>query len=326
MQNRRTVLAACASALAAPLLGTRASAQAWPTRNLSLIVPFTPGGSTDILARLLGQKLQESLGRSVIVESRPGAGGSIGSDQVAKAAPDGHTLLMGHIGTLAVNPGIYPRLPYDPVRSFAPVSLIARVHNVLVVTPDLPVRSVADLIALARARPGALNYATGGNGSAAHIATAAFADAAGLNLVHVPYRGTAPAVQDLLGGRIQIMLTGAPVVLPLAQAGQLRALGVSGERRLAAAPEIPTIAEAALPGFEASQWYGIVSPAGTPEPVVDRLNAAIRAAFADPVVAARLEQEGAEVWTSTPAEFRTLIETEIARWGALIRRAGIRAE
>jgi tripartite-type tricarboxylate transporter receptor subunit TctC len=197
---------------------------------------------------------------------------------------------------------------------------------VLVVTPDLPVRNVADLIALARAPPGALNNATGGNGSAAHIATAAFADAAGLNLVHVPYRGTAPAVQDLLGGRIQIMLTGAPVVLPLAQAGQLRALGVSGERRLAAAPEIPTIAEAALPGFEASQWYGIVAPAGTPEPVVERLNAAIRAAFADPAVATRLEQEGAEVWTSTPAEFRALIEAEIARWGALIRRAGIRAE
>jgi len=326
MQNRRTVLAACASALAVPLLAHRATAQAWPTRNLSLIVPFTPGGSTDILARLLGQKLQESLGRSVIVESRPGAGGSIGSDQVAKATPDGHTLLMGHIGTLAVNPGIYPKLPYDPVRSFAPVSLIARVHNVLVVTPDLPVRSVADLIALARARPGTLNYATGGNGSAAHIATAAFADAAGLNLVHVPYRGTSPAVQDLLGGRIQIMLTGAPVVLPLAQAGQLRALGVSGERRLAAAPELPTIAEAALPGFEASQWYGIVAPAGTPEPVVERLNAAIRAAFADPAVATRLEQEGAEVWTSTPAEFRALIEAEIARWGALIRRAGIRAE
>ena len=326
MQSRRTVLAACASAITVPLLGYRAAAQAWPTRNLSLIVPFTPGGSTDILARLLGQKLQESLGRSVIVESRPGAGGSIGSDQVAKATPDGHTLLMGHIGTLAVNPGIYPKLPYDPVRSFAPVSLIARVHNVLVVTPDLPVRSVADLIALARAQPGTLNYATGGNGSAAHIATAAFADAAGLNLVHVPYRGTSPAVQDLLGGRIQIMLTGAPVVLPLAQAGQLRALGVSGERRLAAAPELPTIAEAALPGFEASQWYGIVAPAGTPEPVVERLNAAIRAAFADPAVVTRLEQEGAEVWTSTPAEFRALIEAEIARWGALIRRAGIRAE
>ena len=326
MQSRRTVLAACASAITVPLLGYRAAAQAWPTRNLSLIVPFTPGGSTDILARLLGQKLQESLGRSVIVESRPGAGGSIGSDQVAKATPDGHTLLMGHIGTLAVNPGIYPKLPYDPVRSFAPVSLIARVHNVLVVTPDLPVRSVADLIALARARPGTLNYATGGNGSAAHIATAAFADAAGLNLVHVPYRGTSPAVQDLLGGRIQIMLTGAPVVLPLAQAGQLRALGVSGERRLAAAPELPTIAEAALPGFEASQWYGIVAPAGTPEPVVERLNAAIRAAFADPAVVTRLEQEGAEVWTSTPAEFKALIEAEIARWGALIRRAGIRAE
>ena len=326
MQSRRTVLAACASAITVPLLGYRAAAQAWPTRNLSLIVPFTPGGSTDILARLLGQKLQESLGRSVIVESRPGAGGSIGSDQVAKATPDGHTLLMGHIGTLAVNPGIYPKLPYDPVRSFAPVSLIARVHNVLVVTPDLPVRSVADLIALARAQPGTLNYATGGNGSAAHIATAAFADAAGLNLVHVPYRGTSPAVQDLLGGRIQIMLTGAPVVLPLAQAGQLRALGVSGERRLAAAPELPTIAEAALPGFEASQWYGIVAPAGTPEPVVERLNAAIRAAFADPAVVTRLEQEGAEVWTSTPAEFKALIEAEIARWGALIRRAGIRAE
>ena len=202
MLNRRTFIGASASLMATSTLPNSACAQAWPARNITLVVPFTPGGSTDILARLLGQKLQEALGRSVIIESRPGAGGSIGSDAVARATPDGYTLLMGHIGTLAVNPAIYPKLNYDPAKSFAPVSLIARVHNVLVVNPEVPARSVAELIGYARANPGKLNYATGGNGSAAHIATAAFAYAAGLDIVHVPYRGTAPAVTDLLGGRV----------------------------------------------------------------------------------------------------------------------------
>ena len=322
--SRRHVLAT----LGAATLAHKAAAQeAWPTKSLTLIVPFTPGGSTDILARLLAQKLTESLGKPVIVENRPGAGGSIGAEAVARAAPDGHTLLMGHIGTLAVNPGLYPNLGYDPLKSFAPISLIAAVHNMLVVHPTVPANSVADLIAHARKNPGQLTYATGGNGSAAHIATVALADAAGLDLVHVPYRGTAPAVTDLLAGRISMALTGAPVLLPHVQAGKLRALGVSGLRRLAGAPDVPTIAEAApLPGFEASQWYGIVAPAGTPEAIVTRLNAEIRKGMTAPEVVARLAPEGADVMVNSPAEFRAFIASEMARWGGLIRKAGIKAE
>jgi tripartite-type tricarboxylate transporter receptor subunit TctC len=324
MIDRRTLLGAGAASLAAGLSGP-ARSQAWPTKSITLVVPFTPGGSTDILARLLGQKLQAALGQSVVVESRPGAGGSIGSEAVAKAAPDGHTLLMGHIGTLAVNPSIYPKLNYDPLKSFAHVSMIARVHNVLVVNPEVPARTTQELIAYIRANPGKLNYATGGNGSAAHIATAALSVAAGLDIVHVPYRGTAPAMTDLLGGRVQLMFTGAPVVLPQAQAGKLRALGVSGLSRLAAAPDVPTVAEA-VPGFEASQWYGIVAPAGTPDAVVARLNAEIVKAMADPAVVERLAQEGAEAWTTTPDAFRSHITTETARWAEVVRKAGIRAE
>ena len=234
MIDRRAMLRGGAAALMAAAAASPVRAQAWPTKSITLVVPFTPGGSTDILARLLAQKLQAALGQSVIVESRPGAGGSIGSEAVAKATPDGHTLLMGHIGTLAVNPSIYPKLTYDPLKSFAHVSMIARVHNVLVVNPEVPAKSMAELIAYIKANPGKLNYATGGNGSAAHIATAALAVAAGLDIVHVPYRGTAPAMTDLLGGRVELMFTGAPVVLPQAQAGKLRALGVSGLTRLRA--------------------------------------------------------------------------------------------
>lgn len=327
MIDRRALLRSGGAALmAAAAVASPARAQAWPSKSITLVVPFTPGGSTDILARLLAQKLQAALGQSVVVESRPGAGGSIGSEAVAKATPDGHTLLMGHIGTLAVNPSIYPKLSYDPLKSFAHVSMIARVHNVLVVNPDVPAKSMAELIAYIKANPGKLNYATGGNGSAAHIATAALAVAVGLDIVHVPYRGTAPAMTDLLGGRVELMFTGAPVVLPQAQAGKLRALGVSGLTRLRAAPDVPTVAESGLPGFEASQWYGIVAPAGTPDAVVERLNAEIVKAMADPAVADRLAQEGAEVWTTTPAAFKAHIETEIPRWAEVARKAGIRAE
>ena len=327
--SRRTVLATISgTVLGAATLARPALAQdAWPSKSLTLIVPFTPGGSTDILDRLVAQKLTDSLGKQVIVENRPGAGGSIGAEAVARAAPDGHTLLMGHIGTLAVNPALYPNLGYDPLKSFAPVSLIAAVHNMLVVHPTVPASSVAELIAHARKNPGQLTYATGGNGSAAHIASVALADAAGLDLVHVPYRGTAPAVTDLLAGRISMALTGAPVLLPHVQAGKLRALGVSGLKRLTGAPDVPTIAEAApLPGFEASQWYGIVAPAGTPEAIVARLNAEIRKGMTAPEVVARLAPEGADVSVNSPDEFRAFITTEMARWGALVRKAGIRAE
>jgi tripartite-type tricarboxylate transporter receptor subunit TctC len=222
----------------AALTATSAVAQTstWPSQNISLIVPFTPGGSTDILARLLGQKLTEALGQSVVIESRPGAGGSTASAQAARAKPDGYTLVMGHIGTLAVNPSLYKELQYDPIKSFAHISMLAKVHNVLVVNPKVPAKTVAELIAYAKANPGKMNYGSGGNGSAAHIATAAFMVATGTDFVHVPYRGTAPMVTDLLAGQLQLAMTGAPAVLQHTAIGSLRALGVSSEKRIKAAP------------------------------------------------------------------------------------------
>ncbi len=322
--TRRTILRAGLAAMAAPAF-SRAFAQSYPTRPITLVVPFAPGGTTDILARLIGQKLETALGQSVVIENKAGAGGSVGAGSVANAPADGHTLLLAHIGTLAVNPGLYPSLPYDPLKSFAFISMLARVHNVFAISPDLPVDSLAGFIAYAKARPGALNYASGGNGSAAHIATEAFADAAGLKLQHVPYRGTAPAVQDLLGGRVQMTFTGAPVLLPLVRDGKLKGLGVSGLERIADAPNIPTMAEAGpLPGFEASQWYGLVATEGTPRAVLDRLTQETQKAFADPEIARRLAPQGADIWTAGPEEFRQHVEREIPRWKALIDRAGIR--
>jgi tripartite-type tricarboxylate transporter receptor subunit TctC len=304
----------------------RVAAQAYPSQNILLVVPFTPGGSTDILARLLGQRLEGALKYPVIVESRPGAGGSVGVGSVARAAADGHTLVMGHIGTFAVNPALYPKLPYDPVKSFEPVSGIANVHNMLVVHPDVPAKTLQELIDYAKQNPGKLNYASGGIGSAAHIAMVALADRAGITMTHVPYRGTAPAVTDLLGGRVQLTFTGAPNLLQHVEAGTMRALAVSGASRLKGAPNVPTVAESGFPGFEASQWYGILVPAGTPKAIVDRLNTEIRTAMAAPEIAERLSLEGAEVSTNTPAEFRDHIGKEMVRWGDLVKRTGIKPE
>lgn len=311
----------------APTLAASAFAQqSWPSQNIVLVVPFTPGGSTDILARLLAQRLGDALGKSVVVENRPGAGGAVASTAVARAAPDGHTLIMGHIGTLGVNPSLYANLQYDPLKSFSHLSMLAKVHNVLVVHPSVPAKSVKELIAYAKANPGKLNYASGGNGSAAHIAMAAFMVATGTEMTHVPYRGTAPAVNDLLAGQVQLTMTGAPAVLPHARAGTLRALGLSSERRLEAANDIPTIAEEGVPDFEASQWYGIVGPAGLPQPIVERLNAEIRKAMTDPEIVAALAREGAEAWVTSPEEFRAHIAKEIPRWAEVVKLAKIRID
>ena len=235
--------AICLLALAVLATGS-ASAQpsAYPTKPIRLVVPFTPGGSTDILARAIGQELTKAWGQSVIVDNVPGAGGAIGADKVAKAAPDGYSLLMGHIGTLAVNPSLYPKLPYNPVKDFAPVAEVARVPNVLVVHPAVAAKNVQELVALAKAKPGQLNYGSGGNGSAANLATEYFKLQTGVAMVHIPYRGTAPAVTDLIGGQIQVLFTGAPAVIGHVKSGQLRALAVSSPKRLDALPDLPTVA------------------------------------------------------------------------------------
>jgi tripartite-type tricarboxylate transporter receptor subunit TctC len=301
----RTALWALAAG-AAPL----ARGQAYPAKPIRLVVPFTPGGSTDILARAIGQKLGETFG----------------GEAVAKSPPDGYTLLMGHIGTLAVNPSLYPRLGYDPVKSFAPVAWVARVPNVLVVGNAVPARSVKELVALARARPGSLNYGSGGNGSAAHIATEYFKLQSGTFLVHIPYRGTAPAVTDLIAGQLSLMFTGAPAVMPQVKAGQLRALAVSSQKRMEAFPDLPTVAEGGYPGFEADQWYGVVAPAGTPAEVVGRLNAAINRALTTPELRQRLAGEGAEAVAATPQAFGAHIAREIERWRPVIKAGNVKAD
>ena len=321
--GRRTALA---GALLAPALRPARAQGAWPDRPVRIVVPFTPGGSTDIIARALGAELQSALGQPFVVENRGGAGGTVGCEVVAHAAPDGYTLLMGHIGTLAVNPSLY-RLSYDTVASFAPIVLAAVVPNVMVVNPrKVPAAGIAELIALARRRPGALAYGSGGNGSAAHIAMAAFNLATGTEMTHVPYRGTAPMMNDLIGGTIDLTFTGGPPALPPVRAGLLRALGVSSPRRLTGAPDIPTLDEQGVAGFDATQWYGLLAPAGTPRPVVERLNRESARILQGEALRARLEAEGAEAAPGTPEAFRDFILAERARWGEVVRRANMRAD
>jgi tripartite-type tricarboxylate transporter receptor subunit TctC len=293
---------------------------------LRIIVPFTPGGSTDILARALAPKLSQALGQNVVVDNKPGAGGSMGAGEAAKAEADGNTLLMGHIGTLAVNPSLYPKLPYDAVKSFAPVAYVARVPNVLVVPAASPFKTLKDLITAAKAQPGRLTYSSGGNGSAAHITFESLKLAAGIFVSHIPYRGTAPSVTDVIGGQIDCTFTGSPAVIPHVRSGRLRALAVSSAQRIAALPEVPTVAESGYAGFEADQWYGIVAPASTPPAVVARLNAEINKALALPDVAQQLATEGAVPVPGTPQAFAQLIQREIPRWAVVIKAGNVKPD
>lgn len=319
--TRRVLLSATAGALALPQMA-RAQA-AWPDRPVRLVVPFAPGGGTDLLARVVAQHLGERIGQPVIVENRAGAGGTVGSELVARSAPDGYTLLMGHIGTLAVNPSLYPNLGYDALNGLVPISRVAIVPNMLVVHPQaVAATNVSDFIAAARAEPGRFHYGSGGNGSVSHTAVEALAFATGTRFTHVPYRGTGPMLSDLLAGRTHMTMTGVLSMLPHVRTGALRALGVSTLRRVAALPDVPAIAEA-VSGFEAVQWQGIVAPAGVPAPIIARLNAGIVQVLGMPEVQARLATDGAEAAPSTPAEFGAYIRTEITRWAELIRAANI---
>jgi tripartite-type tricarboxylate transporter receptor subunit TctC len=325
MQRRQQLF--CALAAVALASGTFAQTPSnWPTKPIRLVVPFTPGGSTDILARSIGKELQDAWGQPVVIDNVPGAGGSIGADKVAKSPADGYTLLMGHIGTLAVNPSLYPHLPYDPIKSFAPVAWVARVPNVLVVHPSVPARTVQELVALAKAKPGQLAYGSGGNGSAANLATEYFKLRTGTSLLHIPYRGTAPATADLMGGQIQVLFTGAPAVLGQIRAGQLRALAVSSPKRLDALPDVPTVAESGYKDFEADQWYGVVAPAGTPPAVIAKLNAQINLSLNSPALKQRLNNEGAVAVPTTPEAFGAHIAREIARWQPVIKSGRVKAD
>jgi tripartite-type tricarboxylate transporter receptor subunit TctC len=323
-----TVLAWVAGVgLATQTAQAQSPAPAYPSKPIRMVVPFTPGGTTDILARAIGLELTKAWGQSVVVDNVAGAGGSIGAEKVARAAPDGYTLLMGHIGTLAVNPSLYPKLPYDPTKDFAPVAWVARVPNVLVVHPGVPAQTVQALQTYLKANPGKLNYGSGGNGSAANLATEYFKMQTGTSLVHIPYRGTAPAVNDLLAGQIQFMFTGAPAVIGHIKSGQLRALAVSSPRRLDALPDVPTVGQAlGIAGFEADQWYGVVAPAGTAPEIVAKLNAQINLALSSDALKTRLNSEGAVATPSTPQAYGQLMASEIVRWRPVMSSGRVKAD
>ena len=324
LSTRRAAILAGAGGALSLALPTRA--QAFPSKPMRIIVPFPPGGSTDVLARAMGLELGKALSQPVVIENLPGAGGSLGAERASKSAADGYTLLMGHIGTLAINPSLYPKLSYDPQRSFTPVAWVARVPNVLVVNASMPAHSLKELIALAKARPGHLSYGSGGNGSAAHTTMEYLKMQTGSSFLHIPYRGTAPSVTDLLGGQIHVLFTGIPALLPHIKSGKLRALAVSSPKRLALLPDVPTVAESGVPGtkgFEADQWYGLVAPVGTPANVVSLLNQHANKALASEEVRARLAAEGAEATPATPQVFAQLIAAEIPRWARVIKAGSI---
>lgn len=323
--TRRGFIASAAALLAAPYVAAQAPPAKWPERVIKLVVPFTPGGSTDVLARVIAHVIEPKLGQPIVIENRPGSGGVQAATAVARSDPDGYTLMMGHIGTLAFNPWLYRSLAYDPRNAFAAIAQVAIVPNILAVHAAFPATTVGELIALARGKPGTLTYGSGGNGSAAHIATAYLAHAAGLDLVHVPYRGTAPAVNDLAGGHINMMMTGGPALLPLVASGKMRALAVSSAQRVPFAPELPPLAEAAgLPGFEAVQWYGMVGPARLPDTIVQRLNGLVNEALASAEVAETLLKDGALAMPGSSEAFATLIRNDIDTWGRIIVQAGIK--
>ena len=321
----KSLIAALVAASITPALAAE-SANDYPSKPIRLVVPFTPGGSTDILARVIGQKLTEAWGKQVVIDNRPGAGGNIGVDLVAKSPADGYTLVMGHIGTFGVNPTLYPKLPFDPVKDFQPITLVALVPNMLSVNPAVPARSVKELIALAKAKPGTINFGSGGNGSAAHLAGEYFKLMTKTEITHIPYRGTSPAVTDLIAGQIQMIITGVPPTLSFVKAGKLRALGVATARRLPLLPELPTIAEAGVPGYEATQWYGVLAPAGVPKPIVAKLNAEMVKAIKGADVREKLAAEAAEPVGNTPEEFSAFIKKEIARWAPVVKASGARPE
>jgi len=322
MTWRRACLVALV-AIAAPLA---AAAQDYPTRPVVLVSPFPPGGSVSLVARIVAEKMGETLGQSIVVENRGGAGGTIGARSVAKSPPDGYTLLLGYTGTLAIGPSMYPNAGFDPRKDFAPVGRIGTAPTLLVVHPSVPVHSVAELIAYARANPGKLNFGSAGIGTVGHLAGELMATMAGLRLVHVPYKGTGPAITDLLGGHIPMMFTPVPTAHAQAESGLLRALAVTGAERSSLLPNVPTVAESGLPGYEAALRYGLLAPAGTPRAIIERLNKELRTALAAEDVRSRLAADGAEVLPSSPEQYAADIDREEATWSKVVNALGLRGE
>ncbi len=317
---------ALALALALTVAAPARAQSDYPTKTVTIVVPFPPGGGTDTGARVIAQKLSERWKQPVIVENKPGAAGIVGADYVARAAPDGYTLLMGNIGTQSINPSLYKKLPYKPDTAFAPVTLVAELPLVLLVNPSVPAKTPKELIALAKSKPGELNYSTSGSGGSMHLAAVLFENASGTQMMHVPYKGGGPALQDLIGGHVNVSFATILESSSHVRSGKLRALAVTSEKRSPALPDVPTLAESGLPGFNSASWIGLLAPAKTPQPVVEKIAADVKAVLADPEVNKRLLEQGATPMAMTPAQFKTLIDTDRERYAKIIKEKNITAE
>lgn len=324
--KRRSLALAAAAAGALALMPFAVQAQAFPAKALTIVVPFSAGGTTDILARVVGQYMAKDLGQPVIIDNRAGAGGNIGAQMVARAAPDGYTLLMGTVGTHAINQSLYKKMSFDPIKDFAPITRVALVPNLLVANPGQPYKNVKELIAYAKANPGKVSFASSGSGTSIHLSGEMFSQLAGVEMQHVPYKGSAPALTDLLGGQTAIMFDNMPSVIGHVKAGKLRPLAVTTPQRSPALPDVPTIAESGVPGYSATSWFGLLAPASTPAPVIAKLNASVLKALADPEVKKKLAEQGAEPHGEKPEQFAEFIRAETAKWGQTVKQSGATAD
>jgi len=315
-----------AAALALPGAGTaQAQTAAYPSRPIHIVVTFSTGGAPDILARLIGERLQTLWGQSVIIDNKPGAGGNTGADSVAKAAPDGYTIVVGTVGTHSINGALYPKMPYDMVKDFTPITLLATTPNMLVVHNGVPVKTLPEFIALGK-KEGKMSFASSGSGTSIHVSGELFKTMTGIDMQHIPYKGRATAIPDVLGGRVTMMFDNLPSSLPLVREGKLRALGVTSAKRSAAAPDIPTLAEQGLPGFDAVSWFALFAPANTPRPIVDKLQAEVKRMFDTPEIAKRLGEAGLKPVASTPDELAAYQRAEIAKWAKVVKDSGAKAD
>lgn len=321
--NRRQIIGLAAAAMSLPALAQTSS---FPQRPVRIVVPYTTGGSNDVIARLLAQQLQETWGQPVVVENKPGAAGNIGASDIAKSAPDGHSLLLTNINIVSMNPGLIANMPFDPQKDFAPITLLGTTALALVVHPSVPANNVRELIDLARKGPGRLNYASSGNGSPQHMSAEMFKAMTKTSLTHIPYRGAAPAVNDLLAGQVQVTVGVVNQLIPHIRAGKLKALGVTTRKRLAQMPDVPTLDEAGVPGYESEIWLGLAAPAGTPPAIIEQINQATRKAMASADVISKLQAQGIDVMVSSPDQMRQRGLEDLKRWGDIIRTAGIKVD
>jgi tripartite-type tricarboxylate transporter receptor subunit TctC len=313
--------------VAMQMIPLMAQAQSWPARQaIKFVIPYPPGGASDVTARILGAKLSESLGQAVAVDNRPGANGIIALESVAKAAADGYTILMANLGPNAINSAVYSKLPYDAIKDFAPITLTSVVPQIVVVAPALPIKSVQELIAYAKANPGKLSFASAGNGASNHLSGELFNAMAGIKMVHVPYKGDTPGMVDVMSGAVGVAFPTAVAAMPNVKSGRLRAIAVTSVRRIPSLPDLPTVAEAGLAGYEAVSWGGVMAPAGTPPAIINRLNAEINRILKLPDVAEKLSSLGAEIVGSTPEEFAAYLKAEIAKWGKVARDNNVRLD